>query len=222
MSHEIIPQNLAIKARRDSGYRDTTHALAELIDNSVQAGDLVNTETIVEVLCVDRESLVSQRRRRHIEAIAVYDNACGMDTATLRLALQFGNGMHLAADHQKGIGKFGMGLPNSSISQCCKVQVWSWQKNKCLFSHLDVEQILSGKMVEVPDPQPATIPKEWTTLIKDPIGEHGTLVVWTELDRVRFRSSKALLENAEFLVGRMYCQRAVKTSHEWANQTQPF
>jgi hypothetical protein len=204
MSHEIIPQNLAIKAMRDSGYRDTVHALAELIDNSIQAGESINTPTVVEVICVDREKLVSQRTRRHIETIAVYDNACGMDATTLRLALQFGNGLHLAMEQQKGIGKFGMGLPNSSISQCCRVEVWSWQNDKCLHSYLDVEQILKGKMVEVPEPKTATIPAEWRKLIRDQIGDHGTLVVWKELDRVRFRSSKALLENAEFLVGRMY------------------
>lgn len=204
MSHEIIPQNLAIKAMRDSGYRDTAHALAELIDNSIQAGEHVDNQTVVEVLCVDREKLVSQRMRRQIESIAVYDNACGMDSATLRLALQFGNGLHLTPEQQKGIGKFGMGLPNSSISQCCRVEVWSWQKGKCLYSYLDVSQILKGKMVEVPEPKPDKIPADWRKLINDKIGDHGTLVVWSELDRVRFRSSKALLESAEFLVGRMY------------------
>jgi hypothetical protein len=107
-------------------------------------------------------------------------------------------------ENQKGIGKFGMGLPNSSISQCCKVEVWSWQKGKCLYSYLDVEEILKGKMVEVPTPKAASIPPAWKKLISDKTGEHGTLVVWSELDRVRFRRSAALLENAEFLVGRMY------------------
>ena len=204
MSHEIIPQNLAIKAMRDSGYRDTAHALAELIDNSIQAGERINKQTVVEVICIDKERLVSQRQRRQIESIAVYDNACGMDAATLRLALQFGNGLHLTQEEQNGIGKFGMGLPNSSISQCRHVEVWSWQNGKCLYSHLDVDHILKGKMIEVPEPKAATIPSRWKKVISEKIGEHGTLVVWTELDRVRFRSSKALLENAEFLVGRMY------------------
>ena len=204
MSHEIIPQNLAIKAMRDSGYRDTAHALAELIDNSIQAGEHVANQTVVEVLCVDREKLVAQRMRRQIDSIAVYDNACGMDANTLRLALQFGNGLHLTSEHQKGIGKFGMGLPNSSISQCCRVEVWSWQNGKCLYTYLDVDEILKMKMIEVPEPKSAKIPSTWRKLISDKIGDHGTLVVWSELDRVRFRSSKALMENAEFLVGRMY------------------
>jgi hypothetical protein len=116
MPHEIIPQHLAIKAMRTSGYRDTAHALAELIDNSLQAGEDANTCTQVEVLCLDKTELVTERRRRRIDRIAVYDNASGMDAETLRIALQFGNGRHLARDRQRGIGKFGMGLPNASIS----------------------------------------------------------------------------------------------------------
>ena len=45
--------------------------------------------------------------------------------------LQFGNGTKLDAD--KGIGKFGIGLPNASVSQCRKVEVYTWQKNKYLY-----------------------------------------------------------------------------------------
>ena len=42
---------------RSSGYRDTAHAIAELIDNSVQAGDQLPSEmTEVEVICIDGNS----------------------------------------------------------------------------------------------------------------------------------------------------------------------
>lgn len=57
MAHEIIPQHLSITAMRSSGYRDTAHAIAELIDNSVQAGDQLPSEmTEVEVICIDGNS----------------------------------------------------------------------------------------------------------------------------------------------------------------------
>ena len=42
---EIIPLRLAITAMRDSGYKNTAYALAELIDNAVQAD-----ATTVEVM----------------------------------------------------------------------------------------------------------------------------------------------------------------------------
>ena len=35
---QYVPASLAIQAMRDSGYKNTAYALAELIDNSVQAG----------------------------------------------------------------------------------------------------------------------------------------------------------------------------------------
>jgi len=204
MPHEIIPPQLAIKAMRDSGYRDAAHALAELIDNSIQAGQGINAVTNVEVLCVDTSEIVQERQRNRINRIAVYDNASGMDMATLRLALQFGNGTHLKIEEQKGIGKFGMGLPNSSISQCRRVDVWSWQDGKCFTTHLDIDEILKGETREVPEPKRAEIPKEWRRLIAHEIGPKGTLVVWTKLDRIKWKSSKSLLENTEFLVGRIY------------------
>jgi hypothetical protein len=204
MEHEIIPQNLAITAMRASGYRDTAYALAELIDNSIQAGEGVNEQTAVELLCVDRVTLVSTRQTRRLHRLAVYDNASGMDAATLRMALQFGNGTRLTPDRRRGIGKFGMGLPNASISQCKRVDVWTWEKGKVLTSHLDVEEIEKKKQKEVPAPQPAELPKEWRRLIRDKVGPHGTLVVWSQLDRVKWKGSRALLDNAEFLIGRIY------------------
>jgi hypothetical protein len=204
MPHEIIPQQLAIRSMRSSGYRDTAHAIAELIDNSIQAGEGVNPTTEVEVLCVDRYRLVNTQRRRQLAEIAVYDNACGMDAKTLRDALQFGNGTRLAREKQKGIGKFGMGLPNASISQCSKVEVWSWRDGVCMYTFLDVEQIEKGALKEVPEPKAGKVPDRWRDTIRDPLGAHGTLVAWSQLDRVTWKGSKALLENSEFLVGRIY------------------
>src|SRR5690606_9859371 len=142
--------------------------------------------------------------RQRINQIAVYDNASGMDAKTLRIALQFGNGTHLSPDTQVGIGKFGMGLPNASISQCQRVDVWSWQNGQSLHTYIDIEKIRAGTMRVVPEPTTSTIPQHWQELIRDDIGEHGTLVVWSEIDRVRWKTSSALLKNAEFLVGRIY------------------
>ena len=67
-----------------------------------------------------------------------------MDATVLQMALQFGNGTHLnEADEHRGIGCFGMGLPSSSISQCQRVEVWSWQQGveNVLYSYLDLNEI---------------------------------------------------------------------------------
>lgn len=204
MKHEILPPNLAINSMRSSGYRDTAHALAELIDNSIQAGLIINDVTNVEVICIDKVEMVKERKRQRINEIAVYDNASGMGKDLLRIALQFGNGSNLTSDKQTSIGKFGMGLPNASISQCCHVDVWSWRDGKCFYTYLDLEEIKNGDLRVVPEPVEQQIPERWKSLIKSQIEDHGTLVVWSQLDRVRWKQSTTFLKNTEFIVGRAY------------------
>jgi Histidine kinase-, DNA gyrase B-, and HSP90-like ATPase len=202
MSFPIIPQNLSISAMRSSGYRDTAHALAELIDNSIQAGQDTGSRTEVEVICIDEPPTTGGRRQ--ISRLAVYDNAGGMSPSLLRKALQFGNGSRLEKSQQKGIGKFGMGLPNSSISQCMRVDVWTWQEGLVHHAYLDVQAIQGGKLTEVPEPQPAELPTEWRSLIAGNIEDHGTLVVWSKLDRISWKQSVTLLRHTEFISGRVY------------------
>lgn len=204
MDHEILPPQLAINSMRSSGYRDTAHALAELIDNSIQAGLQFTDTTEVEVLCIDTVEMIKSRRRQHMKQIAVYDNASGMSADLLRAALQFGNGSNLDPAQQTSIGKFGMGLPNASISQCARVEVWSWQEGNCWYSYLDLGEIQTGSLRVVPTPVESAVPDFWRSLIRSHIGEHGTLVVWSQLDRVRWKQSRTFLKNTEFLIGRIY------------------
>ena len=197
---EIIPPELAVKAMRDSGYKNTAYALAELIDNSVQAN-----AGNVEVICLEAYRKVNERASRRIQAIGILDNGDGMAPETLRLALQFGNGTHLT--DRKGIGRFGMGLPNSSISQCRKVEVWTWRSgpDNAMYTYLDVGEIESGKMSIVPAPTHKSLPDEWRARSGN-VGTTGTLVLWTNFDdyRLSWRGALATLRNTESLVGRMY------------------
>ena len=89
-----------------------------------------------------------------ILALGVLDNGKGMTKEVLRMALQFGNGTHLDPVNQQGIGKFGMGLPSSSISQAKKVEVWTWQNGieNAYYSYLDIDKIITQEMNEVPEP----------------------------------------------------------------------
>lgn len=195
---DIVPTALAVKAMRDSGYRNAAYAIAELMDNSIQAG-----ADRVELLCADSEEPLQERTRRRIKEIAVLDNGSGMDAEKLRKALQFGNGTHL--DDRSGMGRFGMGLPSSSISQCRRVDVWSWQNgaDDALHSYLDLDSIEKGDLLEVPDPAPKSIPSRWRKTGKT-FHKSGTLVVWSLIDRSMWRTSAALIENSEFLIGRIY------------------
>ena len=196
----IIPPQLAIKAMRDSGYKNTAYALAELIDNSVQA----NADAI-DVICIEESRMVNGRPRRRLQEIAVLDNGSGMEPMVLQLALQFGNGTHL--DDRSGIGRFGMGLPNSSISQCRRVDVWTWQSgpDNAMHSYLDVDEVEAGTLTSIKFPSVEPLPTEWRNRSQI-VSTKGTLVVWSNLEdhRVTWRGARATLSNTASIVGRMY------------------
>ena len=199
--HDIVPPHLAIQAMRDNGYKNTAYAIAELIDNSLQAG-----AKNVQLLCGEEEIDGARNNRiTRISQIAILDDGHGMNEDVLRLSLQFGNGTHLDAKNQQGIGKFGMGLPASSISQCTLVEVWSWQDgvDNALYTFLDIHQIKNKQLIEIPKPKKHKIPKIYSRIGKE-FGKSGTLVVWSNLDRILWRKADAIINNSEFLIGRLY------------------
>ena len=205
MSYDIVPPNLAITAMRSNGFKSTDYAVSELIDNSIQAALQANhAKARVDVVCIERRVSQNGKLLPRIQEIIIADDAGGMDVGTLRRALMFGAGTNLTPDRQKGIGKFGMGLPNASISQCKLVEVYSWRDGECYFTSLDVNKIEKNEIKEVPEPQSTQLPelfKKYTDLASAPA---GTIVVWKELDKTTWTRHQAFFKNSEFLVGRMY------------------
>lgn len=192
----ILSPELTVQALRDSGYRNTAYAIAELIDNSIDA-------RASEVTVVVEERLADNGRYR-VHRIAVADNGSGMDEEVLRRALKFGDGQ----GRQTGrIGRFGMGLPNSSLSQCQHVDVWSWRNgpDNALRTYLDLEEIKQGTG-QVPAPQTQAVPEEWRS-VADLSHSTGTLVVWSELDRVQWFRADSTFNNTESIIGRVYRRR---------------
>lgn len=205
MSTEIkentyVPAHLAIEAMRDNGYKNTAYAVAELIDNSLQA-----ESTIVELLCAEKEVQLSTRRTKRLDKIAILDNGIGMDVEVLAKALQFGNGTRLSRTERGGMGRFGMGLPASSISQGKRVEVWSWQYGieNAYYVSLDVDDVKQLKNGQMPEPVKQEIPKMWLEA-GEQFDESGTLVVWSKLDRMMWNKGETLINHSELLIGRMY------------------
>ena len=195
-----MPAHLAVKAMRDNGYKNAAYALAELMDNSIQHG-----AKNVELLCAEIDVQFNLRNVPRVNKIGLLDNGKGMTKEILRMALQFGNGTHLDAPNQKGIGKFGMGLPSSSISQAKTLEVWTWQDGieNALYSYIDIDKIINQQMKEVPEPVKKTIPELWTIAGKS-FGKSGTLVVWSNIDRCIWKTAQAIIDNSEIIIGRMY------------------
>jgi anti-sigma regulatory factor (Ser/Thr protein kinase) len=202
----IIPPQYAIDSMMYSGYKDAAHAVSELIDNSIQAGENLDRPINVQVICIEKQINGGERCGLNIMHIGVYDNASGMTKDVLQQALQFGGTTRRYAT--EGMGKFGMGLPNASISQANRVEVYSWQNGECYYTYLDVEEIKNEAYVNVPEPELKEIPKEWKARIEynadTKIGESGTLVIWSNLERLKWKRHSAFFKHTEFLIGRIY------------------
>lgn len=127
------------------------------------------------------------------------DNGHGMDPEVLRGALRFGGTTRF--NNRSGLGRYGMGLPNASLSQARRLEVYSWQEPKRVFrSHLDVDEIAGGKMRVVPRPEQVALPGWLETTVAD----SGTLVVLSRCDRLDNRRIATITRKANLALGRIY------------------
>ena len=156
---------------RKNGYRHTSMALAELVDNSIQAG-----AKNVEIILIQKQKSVT-RKQWHVDEVLVFDDGDGMPSEVLQIALRFGGGNRYGAN--AGLGKFGMGLPNSSASQCKRFEVYSWQSDDSIYhNYFDFDEIYKQgtgflPIVQKVDKLPARASE--TLKLKS---AHGTLVHW--------------------------------------------
>jgi len=157
-----------IESIRESGYRNTPAAAAELVDNALDAGARRVSMRIPQTGRLDGGGAY----------LAVLDDGAGMDLGGLRQALQFGGSSRFAS--RERLGRFGMGLPNSSLSRARRLTLFSWRRPcRVLSSYLDVDELASGRMMTIPEPIPVTLPEPY----RSEAGPHGTLVIWSQWDR---------------------------------------
>ena len=107
-----------IEKQRSSGYKSTVYALAEIVDNSIDA----KAKKIDVHFCEKTILGHARAERKRLHEIIVTDDGCGMTPSQLNSCLVFAEG---SGSESGRIGTFGMGLPNSSISVCRKVEVYS-------------------------------------------------------------------------------------------------
>ncbi|MCC6230050.1 MAG: ATP-binding protein [Phycisphaerales bacterium] len=197
--YSIVRQDRFIEATRDSGYKSTESALSELIDNSIQARA---SSVAIEFVTLDEASDGPGRPKMpRIMEVLIADNGHGMDSDTLRRSLRFGDSSRFG--DRNGLGRFGMGLPNASVSQCERVEVYSWRRGaKPLHTFIDVELIAKGEQEEVPEPREAVIPAPYAHLCTSP---SGTLVVWKRCDRLDHDGkSETLVKTLRSNLGRIF------------------
>ena len=179
-----------IRGIRDIGYKHTGSALAELVDNSIQAG-AENVHAAFE----------TNKTGAKVTSVAIIDDAHGMVPDMIRLAVMWG-GTHRENDRD-GMGRYGYGLSSASVSQGKRFSVYSRPAGAKMHAvTIDIDQISNGKYTDatgeiiIPAAAPENLPKfvEEHIAAQFPGGklDHGTVVVIENLDKVSFNTVNGL------------------------------
>jgi hypothetical protein len=183
----------ALESQRQSGYRTTAAAVRELIDNAVEAG-----ASKVHVFFDRAGPGADREQKKKVAAVAVVDDGSGMLPAMARFALSWGGGTHF--DEHDFIGKFGFGLPNASINQSRRVDVYTRTEltEPIWCAYLDIDEYRGeGTLQEIHPAHEADLPQfvrayleklEWTF-------DRGTVVVWSKPDRLSYKKAASLREH---------------------------
>lgn len=192
-------------ALRNSGYKDIESAMAEIVDNSIQA-------EAQNVLVIIKDRVPSWGKKSQVCEVAFLDDGNGMTPEWVQGCLRFGNGTRRTA---KGMGKFGVGLPQSSLYACPRVEVYSWQNgiDNCYRAFLDIDMISSGKQLKIDPAVKMSVPDEYKKYLKKGLKlcdsefdytEKGTLVLWKNCDNVVPSTVSALFKRLGFSFGKKY------------------
>jgi hypothetical protein len=192
---QIVSASLGLKALREAGYRTTASAIAELVDNSIEA----NAKN-VDIVAISRPVQVQSRTSLQIEELAVLDDGHGMPPETLAHCLSLGWGTHL--DKHEKLGKFGFGLKGSSIAQARRVDVYSWiEPGEVYRAFLDLDDVEEHDQSELPPvervPLPKLISQHLETRSSLQSSNSGTVVVWTKIDKIDVKRTPTLLKRLD-------------------------
>jgi hypothetical protein len=166
---QTLPPNPArlIEGLRDTGY-DFNTALADIVDNSVDAGA---TKIDIRInMDPDGDILVT-----------VADNGCGMDEQTLLDGMTYGAQGRV---DPKRLGKFGLGLKTASTAFCRMLSVItrSSGENHLVKATWDLDHVVSASEWELL----LNVPTEYEEDLLNEVAPNssGTLVMWDKVDRL--------------------------------------
>lgn len=203
MGQSIVDIKNMGDAFRNTGYKNIESAVSEIIDNSVEA----NAKNIFIIL---NESINRKSGRKVVSEIAFLDDGEGMDINILAKCLGIGSTTRQA---RKGMGRFGVGLPQASLYACPAVTVYSWQNGieNCKKVYLDIDKVKEGEQTEIEDPQFVKLPRKYASYIRYrtleesfDFSQSGTLVIWEKCDRVTPKTRGPLTERLEFSLGQKF------------------
>src|SRR4051812_33928457 len=144
----------AMESQRRNGYRNTAAAAREIVDNSIEAG-----AKKVHIVFERGGPSKMHGRAESVTGIAFIDDGSGMLPQMARCALCLGGGTHFYESNF--IGKFGFGLPNSSINQTRRVEVYTKTEGDptIYMTYLDVNEVQNQGRASIPDAKKAHLPE---------------------------------------------------------------
>lgn len=186
---QLVELKNFVQATRDSGYASLTQSLAEIVDNSIEAdANVVNI-------------FIKKSTLGNAFEISVLDDGHGMTPAGLENAIRFGGTDRF--NSRKKFGRYGMGLPNSSLSQSKRLEVYTWRKKPNYYwNYLDVDEVVSGRLKEINESKKAKIPDEFIDMAQ----ESGTLVLWNKIDRFSVKYLTPYLKKLNQALGQIFRQ----------------
>ncbi len=196
----IDPANF-YESERNSGYKNTGNALYEIIDNAYEA----NASKIFIVA-------KNKPGTNQPEALAVIDNGTGMPKDFLHTACKIGGTHRPSADKplkRKGYGRFGHGLPKSSISQTRSFSVFTKNESDTKWRALtvDIDELIKQNTTQLPfEKEVNELPEFVENCLSENFSEDktGTIVVWNNCDRMTWKTDEALRNNLGWRVSMSY------------------
>ena len=200
-----------VRGIRHIGYRSNCDAIAELIDNSIQAYSL----RVDLVFGYDESASLKKPSR-----LAVVDDGHGMAPEMLRLAMMWG-GTHREND-RTGLGRYGYGLPCAAVSIGRRFTIISKVSDAEPFAvTLDLDALDAGKCrnaagdVALPQARRARLPAFVREHLRQafPSGwRSGTIILIDKLDRLDWATTLGMRTNLVRHFGVTYHKLATETA----------
>ena len=218
MGQSIVQIKQMGDALRSSGYKSIDSAVAELIDNSIEAG-------AHDVFVIMTERIDPVTHRKAVYEFGVLDNGSGMDIQKLACCLGIG---YTTKSDRRGMGRFGVGLPQASLHVTPNVEVYSWTEDDGPIEQnepvrqvwLDINKVKTGEQEEINDPELMEIPEQYRRFLhyrtsdrEYDFTKHGTLVYWKNCDNVKPKTMSALNDRLEFALGRKFRHLIIEGTH---------
>lgn len=198
----LVPEAF-VRGIRDLGYRRNGDAIAEFIDNSLQAG----AERIDIAFGYDG----SQSLKKPTQLAAI-DDGHGMEPTMIRMAVMWG-GTHREND-RGGLGRYGYGLPCASVSLGRRFSVISKVAGGAVHQvTLDLDELAAGDYTDrrgnivVPEARQVELPPFIAERIATSFPDgwrSGTVILIEKLDRLEWITAQALRENLRQQFGVTY------------------